>query len=230
MSTNTGEMSLLMLIEAVVCPVFTTLQSIIWRIFGLMIDMFLHLFSFFENYGTNSIYVYYCLLPIMVIPFHLTTANTYTHLYRFVRYRLPNQLFGFNFKISVNVFEMDLMVPGYVVIIPFQDVTKQQQPNRLLIRLSPAVINPPIAVEIICSISTSQHISHPFITLSRHTNQPHPFGSLEMQQPLMFNQQPTHLLTIQNIQIFTTTIKRNIINTTICRTFCQSLILVLSKN
>ena len=125
---------------------------------------------------------------------------------------------------------MDPMVPGYVVIIPFQNVTKQQQqqqqqPNQLLIRLIPDVINPPITVNTICSISTSQHIFHPFITLSRHTNQPHSFGSLEIQQPLVANQQPTHLLTIQNIQTFTTTIKRNITlviistNTTISRKF-----------
>ena len=65
-----------------------------------MIDMFLHFFSFFENCGTNLIFVYYCLLPIVVIPFHLITANTYTRLYQVVQYQLPNQLLGFNFQIK----------------------------------------------------------------------------------------------------------------------------------
>ena len=92
----------------------------------------------------------------------------------------------------------------------FHFKTSQNNNNLLLIRLIPAVINPPIIVEIICSISTSQHISHPIITLSRHTNQPYLFGNLEIQQPLVANQQPTRLQTTQNIQTFTTTIKRNI--------------------
>ena len=65
-----------------------------------MINMFLHLFSFFDSCGTNSIFVNYCLAPIMVIPSHLTRASTYIHLYQFVQYRLPNQLFGFKYKIK----------------------------------------------------------------------------------------------------------------------------------
>ena len=56
--------------------------------------MFLLFFSFLESCGTNSIFVNYYLAPIMVIPFHLSTASTYTRLYRFVRYRLSNQLLG----------------------------------------------------------------------------------------------------------------------------------------
>ena len=135
------------------------------------------------------------------------------------------------------------MVPGYVIIIPFQDVTKQQQqqPNRLLIRLIPAVINLPITAVTICSISTSLNISLHFITTFLPTTNQPPFGNLEIQQTLATDQQPTYLLTIQNIQTFTTTIKRNItlviistnttisrtINTTISRKF-QFLILVWS--
>ena len=100
---------------------------------------------------------------------------------------------------SADEFIMAPMVPGYILIIPFQDVTKQhqqqQQPNRLLIRLIPAVINLRIIVMIICLISTLLHISHHFITLFLQTNQP-PFGSLKIQQPLVVDQQPTYLLTI----------------------------------
>ena len=65
-----------------------------------MINMFIHLSSFFESCGTNSIFINYCLVPIVVIPFHLTTASTFTHVYQFVRHRLPNQLFGFKYKIK----------------------------------------------------------------------------------------------------------------------------------
>ena len=95
---------------------------------------------------------------------------------------------------------------------------------------------------IICSIYTSLNISLHFITIFLPTTlQPPPFGNLEIQQILATDQQPIHLLTIQNIQTFTTTIKRNItlgiistnttisrtINTTISRKF-QFLILVRS--
>ena len=125
------------------------------------------------------------------------------------------------------------MVPGYVSIIPYQDVTKlhQQQTNRLLIRLIPAVINLPITVMIICSIYTSLNISLHFIMIFLPTTlQQLPFGNLDMQQTLSINQLLIHLRTIQNIHTFTTTIKRNMLgllptHTTIRRKFqFQSLI------
>ena len=65
---------------------FTTLQSISRHSFACTIDKFLCFSSFLESCGTNSIFVNYCSLPIVVIPFHLSTASTYTCLYRFIRY------------------------------------------------------------------------------------------------------------------------------------------------
>ena len=125
------------------------------------------------------------------------------------------------------------MVPGYVNIIPYQDVTvlHQQQTNRLLIHPIPAVINFPITVMIICSIYTSLNISLHFIMIFLPTTlQQLPFGNLDMQQTLSINQLLIHLRTIQNIHTFTTTIKRNMLgllptHTTIRRKFqFQSLI------
>ena len=125
------------------------------------------------------------------------------------------------------------MVPGYVNIIPYQDITKlqQQQTNRLLIRLIPAVINLPITAMIICSTFTSLNISLHFITIFLPTTlQQLPFGNLETQQTLSTDQLLIHLRTIQNIHTFTTTIKRNMLgllptHTTIRRKFqFQSLI------
>ena len=125
------------------------------------------------------------------------------------------------------------IVPGYVNIIPYQDVIKlhQQQTNRLLIHLIPAVINLPITVMIICSIYTSLHISLHFIMIFLPTTlQQLPFGNLDTQQTLSTDQLLIHLRTIQNIHTFTTSIKRNMLgllptHTTIRRKFqFQSLI------
>ena len=87
---------------------------------------------------------------------------------------------------------MTHMVPGYVIIIPFHDVTNQQQQplqNLLIIRPIPAVINPPITVVIICSISIFQNISHLSTTISLPTNQ-NPIEDLETNQNLVVDQQP----------------------------------------
>ena len=74
--------------------IFTILQFILWRGFGFVRDMLLLFFSFIENYGTNSIFIDYYLLPVVVIPFHLSTASTYnTCLYWFVKYWLIYKLF-----------------------------------------------------------------------------------------------------------------------------------------
>ena len=40
-------------------------------------------------------FVNFYLLPIVIITFQFSTASTYTCLYRFVKYRVPNQLLGF---------------------------------------------------------------------------------------------------------------------------------------
>lgn len=81
---------------------FTTLQLVLRYSFSFTRDMFLLLFSFFENYGTISFFINYFLLLIVAIPFYLSTTSIYTCLYWYVQYCLFNKKTKHNYNCPTN--------------------------------------------------------------------------------------------------------------------------------
>ena len=100
------------------------------------------------------------LSPLVGLGLTTTSKHVSINLYN-INYRINSLVLNSRSNTNESVQQMALMVPGYVVIIPFHNVTKQHQlllQNLPIIRPIPAVINPLITVKVICSISIFQNI------------------------------------------------------------------------